>query len=119
MSALAWYARFLLVVIAAQFYAAGLAVFGATSFTSHALIGWSFMALALLLAIWAGLSKSRRTLLPIGVAVLLLAMSQPVIVFGLRPWPAVAAVHPLVGLLLAALLWEISRRAQRVASPTS
>jgi hypothetical protein len=110
--ALALYARFLILVIAAQFYAAGLAIFGATTFVPHAIIGWTFIVLALVLVVAAMVSRSRRVVGWPAVGVLLLAISQPVIVFGLRQWPPVAAVHPVIGVVIAGLLLVISRRAK-------
>ena len=119
MNALTLFARFLILVIAAQFYAAGLAIFGATSFVPHAIIGWTFIVLSLILVLTAMVSRSRRLVAWPASAVLLLAVSQPVIVFGLRQWPAVAAVHPVIGLVIASLLLVITRRAQRGQTPGS
>ena len=116
MKALALYARFLIVVVAVQFYAAGLAIFGATTFVPHATIGWSFIVLSLVLVVWAVASRSRRELAWLSAGVLLLAVSQPVIVFGLRQWPPAAALHPVVGLALVALLLVAAQRASRLHS---
>ena len=113
MKTLALFARFLILVIAAQFYAAGLAIFGATSFVPHAIIGWSFIVLSLVLALTAMVSRSRRMVAWPAAAVLLLAVSQPVIIFGLRQWPAVAAVHPVIGVAIAGLLLIIIRRVDK------
>ena len=110
MRTLAFYARFLIVVIAVQFYAAGLAIFGATSFVPHAILGWTFIVLSLVLVVTAVASKLRNVVVWPAVGVLLLAVSQPVIVFGLRQWPAVAAVHPVIGVVIASLLLVIIRR---------
>jgi hypothetical protein len=111
-NALVWYLRFLVLAIVAQFYAAGLALFGATSFVPHALIGWSFMPLALILVVWSAAAKAKRPILPLALVMFLLVVAQPVIVFGLRRWPAASALHPLVALLIAVLLLELTRRAQ-------
>ena len=116
MKALALYTRLLLVVIAAQFYAAGLAIFGATSFVPHAITGWSFIVLSLVLVVWAMVSRLRRALAWPVIGVLLLAVSQPVIVFGLRQWPPAAALHPVVGLAIALLLVVVTRCANTVAA---
>lgn len=116
MKALAFYSRLLMVVIAAQFYAAGLAIFGATSFVPHAITGWSFIVLSLVLVVWAMVSRSRRALVWPVIGVLLLAVSQPVIVLGLRQWPPAVALHPVVGLAIALLLVVVTRRAKTVAA---
>lgn len=113
MNAFAWYSRLLILAIVAQFYAAGLAIFGATSFVPHALIGWSFLPLASLLVVWSAISKARRPMLRLALVVLVLAAAQPFIIFGLRRWPAASALHPLVALLIAVLLVELTRRTHR------
>jgi hypothetical protein len=114
---LALYPRLLLGVIAAQFYAAGLGLFGATSFVPHAIMGWSFILFSTVLVIAALGSPRRRAYAGLAVGVLLLSVSQPAIVFGLRPWPAAAAIHPLVGLIIAGLLVIMARRADEIARP--
>lgn len=111
MKFLTLYPRILVGLIAAQFYAAGLGLFGATSFVPHAIIGWSFILFSTVLLIAALLSPRRRAFAGLAVVVLLLSVSQPAIVFGLRPWPAAAAIHPLVGLIIAGLLVTMARRA--------
>ena len=111
----ALYPKILIGLIAAQFYAAGLGLFGATTFVPHAIIGWSFILLAMALLFVALVSGRRRTLAGPALAVMLLSVSQPVIVFGLRPWPAAAAFHPVVGLIIVGLLVIIVRRAGEVA----
>jgi hypothetical protein len=108
---LALYPRFLIALIAAQFYAAGLGLFGATSFVPHAIIGWSFILFSTVLLIAALVSPHRRSLAGLALLVLLLSVSQPAIVFGLRPWPAAAAIHPLVGLIIVASLVTMARKA--------
>ena len=117
MSFLALYPRFLIALIAAQFYAAGLGLFGATSFVPHAIIGWSFILLSTVLLIAALVSPHRRSLAGMALSVLLLSVSQPAIVFGLRPWPGAAAIHPVGGLLLVALLVTMARKAGATARP--
>jgi hypothetical protein len=97
-------------VVAAQFYFAGLGVFGATSFTVHALTGWVFILLAVALLVGSLVSKLRRRLAPLAALILLMSIAQPVLALGLRRWPWVAGVHPLVGLGIAALLTILATR---------
>lgn len=111
MTPLSLFTRFLFLVIVAQFYAAGLALFGAASFMPHAVTGWAFILLALVLTIASTVSRARRRLAPLAIAVLLLSAAQPAIALGLRQWPEAAAVHPVVGLAIAGLLITIARRA--------
>lgn len=106
------FATLLLLVVAAQFYFAGLGLFGATSFTLHALTGWVFLLLALALLVASLVSKLRRRLAPLAALILLMSIAQPVLALGLRRWPWVAGLHPLVGLGIAALLTILATRAR-------
>ena len=114
MKFVAVYARILILVIAAQCYAAGLAIFGAASFTVHALTGWAFILLALALAIGSLVSKARRSLAPLAMLILLMSIAQPALALGLRQWPWIAGLHPLVGLMTAGLLIVLARRSGTV-----
>lgn len=111
MTPVSLFARFLFLVTVAQFYAAGLALFGAASFMPHALLGWSFVLLSFALAVAALVSRARKVVAWPAVTIFLLSVAQPAIVFGLRRWPPAAAIHPVVGLVIAGLLITIARRA--------
>ena len=96
--------RWLNVIVAAaaiaQFYSAGLAIFGAMDFVVHARIGWlvqlgSLITTILLLSARVPFRVSRLALL-----ILVLGILQPVFAFGLRFEPALAALHPLNGVVL-------------------
>jgi hypothetical protein len=116
MSALGWYARLLVLVVVAQFYLAGLALFGGSTFVPHAITGWVIILLALSLTIGALMVKARRTLAPLAIGILLLSVGQPAIVLGLRRWPAAAALHPVVGIAIVGLLILFARRARETPS---
>jgi hypothetical protein len=88
------------VAMLAQFYTAGLAVFGAASFTAHARVGWlvqlaSLLTLLLLLAARVPFRVSRWALL-----LFVLGVLQPILAFAFRGTPWAAALHPLNGVVM-------------------
>jgi hypothetical protein len=101
----------ILIAVPLQFYAAGLAVFGASSFAMHSMLGQAMVPLALLSLIASFLSRSAGAS-PWRAAVLLFLMVlQPILAFAPRAsFPAISAVHPVVGLAIAVLAWQIDRR---------
>jgi hypothetical protein len=104
---LAW---LLVLTVVVQFYSAGLGVFGAASFSAHAVIGTlaPIAGLALVIAVLVG--RRGRTLGWAGVGCLALLILQPILVFAVRPQaPAVAALHPVVGVLIGWLALRIAR----------
>ncbi|MGI8688964.1 MAG: DUF6220 domain-containing protein [Thermomicrobiales bacterium] len=108
---LAWV---ILVAVIAQFFFAGLGVFGAAGFGAHKVTGYLVEAASLVLLVLALVgSRGRRT---IGLSALLFALT---VVQGLLPsGPAlVAAFHPLnaVAILLVALV--LARRTAAVDAP--
>src|SRR4051794_15491972 len=111
---LAWVA---FAAVIAQFFLAGLGIFGATSFGAHKIVGYLIELTALLLLLLsfaAGVGRAR-----IGQAAIffLLAFIQPLLPSG-TPW--VAALHPLnaVAILFVAqqLAWPRPLRAARSAT---
>lgn len=96
--------------IALQVYAAGLALFGVTSFMPHATLGYLMIIGALILLVLTALARlPRRTLAWAGLIVVL-AMLQPVLVLVLRSnTPALAALHPMNALLMLTLAIFIGR----------
>lgn len=108
---LAWV---ILVAVIAQFFFAGLGVFGAAGFGAHKMTGYLVEAASLILLILALAGRLGR--MRIGLSALLLALT---IVQGLLPsGPAlVAAFHPLnaVAILLVALM--LARRTTAVDAP--
>ena len=99
-----------LIGVPLQFYAAGLAVFGAASFAMHATLG-QLMIVASLLSFLASLFARRAgasVLRALGLFVFVLI--QPILAFAPRasaPW--LSAVHPVVGLAIGIIAWQIER----------
>ena len=93
-----------------QFYTAGLAVFGAASFTLHARFGWlvlvaSLVTLLLLIASRVSFKVSRLAIL-----LFVLAVLQPVLAFAPRARvPALSALHPVNGLAILAVCMLLER----------
>lgn len=105
-----WTNRAVGVAAIAQFYTAGLAIFGAASFASHAGTGWlvilaSFCTMALLAVARAPFRITRLAIL-----VLVLAVLQPILAFAPRAeYPWVSAFHPVGGLGIVALVILLER----------
>jgi hypothetical protein len=97
-----------------QFFLAGLGVFGAASFGPHktvgkllALVSLILLVLAAILALTGGLSRGR-----VGLAALLLALMvlQWTLVEAFSgSAPAVAALHPVNGLLVLSVAFALAR----------
>ena len=104
------FARLWFVLIVVQFHAAGLANFGAASFTVHAVTGRVFILPSLALTIAALVSKARRQVAWIAAVILVLSALQPAIALGLRQFPWVRALHPVVGLMIGGLLILFAKR---------
>jgi hypothetical protein len=105
---LAWV---LFLTVCAQSYTIGLFLFGVARFQSHATLGLSAIPVGLMLVIsaWGG----RRRGAPLGLSLMAFGglLLQPVLVYFVKPAvPALAALHPLVGVLLVLLAWRIVRR---------
>lgn len=100
--------------IVLQFYFAGLAAFGVTSFVPHAATGWILLLASLLLLIMSAIVRLGRQLILICALLFLAHVLQPVLAFLPRDtMPAVAAVHPVNALVIAGLLSVVLRRAPR------
>src|SRR5262245_41853299 len=98
----------------AQFYFAGLAVFGAASFSMHQRAGWLVQLMSLFTLLL--LLVSRVPIRVSGLALLLftLTMLQPVLAFPVRESaPALAALHPVNGLAILALCMFLDRRLRK------
>jgi hypothetical protein len=114
-----WTNRLALVGTTAQFYTAGLAVFGAASFASHARTGWLVQVASLCTMIFLLVARVPFRLTRLAIVVLLLAILQPVLAFAPRasmPW--LSALHPLNGLAMVAfaliLELRIRKRAEQI-----
>jgi hypothetical protein len=99
-----------------QVYAAGLALFGVTSFMPHAVLGYLMIIGALILVILTAIARLSRRALVFACLILALAILQPVLVLVVRSsTPVLAALHPLNAVLMVALALHISRSSQRPA----
>lgn len=91
-------------------YAAGLGIFGATSFVPHALLGYLMVLGALFLLVLTVLARLPRRAIVLAALVLVLTLLQPVLVLQLRgSAPVLAALHPVNALLIFTLAAWISR----------
>jgi energy-coupling factor transporter transmembrane protein EcfT len=101
-----------------QVYAAGLALFGVTSFMPHAILGYLMIIGALFLVILTAVAKLPRRALMFSFIILSLAILQPVLVLVLRSSsPAIAAMHPLNAVLMIGLAVLIARNSGRSQGP--
>lgn len=96
--------------IGLQVYAAGLALFGVTSFMPHAVLGYLMIIGALILVILTAMARLPRRALMCALLILALAILQPILVLILRASsPAIAAMHPLNAVLMIGLAMLILR----------
>jgi hypothetical protein len=103
-----------LAAVALQVYAAGLALFGATSFVPHAILGYLLILGALVLLGLTAAARLPRRATVLAVLILAVTALQPVLALGLRGRaPALAALHPLNALLIVALAAWIARSTQK------
>jgi hypothetical protein len=95
----------------AQFYTAGMAVFGAASFSMHARVGWLVQLGSLLTTVTLLAARTPFRTSRFAILILLLAILQPVLAFAVRPRaPELAALHPVNGVILLALCLLLERR---------
>ena len=106
-----WLAWLTLAGFVVQFYLAGLALFGASTFELHRALGYLLVLPVLLLVVLALVRRQRRLIgLTAGLIVLIVVQ---VLLPGLRtsvPW--LSALHPLNGIALMGLTATIARAAQ-------
>jgi hypothetical protein len=103
-----------LVSVGLQVYAAGLALFGVTSFVPHAILGYLMIIGAILLFVLTAIARLSRPALVYAALIVAIAFLQPVLVLVVRTTtPALAALHPLNALLMLTLAMLISRSTQQ------
>ena len=102
--------------VALQVYMMGLALFGVTSFTPHALLGYGMILGAAILTVLTVSARLPRRAQLLALAVLLLTILQPVLVLALRGAPLLAALHPLNALAIFALAATVARSTVKPAS---
>ena len=104
----------ILVGVPLQFYAAGLAVFGASSFRMHSIVGQAMVPLSLLSLIGAIVGRRAGARPSLAALLLALVALQPVLAFAPRAsFPAISAIHPVVGLLIGIVAWRAARGGKR------
>jgi hypothetical protein len=112
---LAW---LMIAAVVSQFYTAGLGIFGGASFIPHRVLGSASALIALLLLVVVVVARRGRETSLYAVGCTLLTILQPVLVFVVRPrLPELAAVHPVVGLLIGVLAWRIASRTAGRSQP--
>jgi hypothetical protein len=100
-----------LLLVPVQFFAAGLAVFGASSFRMHQQVGWLMQLLALLSFVVSILARKRGASVLRAFVLLLFMILQPVLAFVPRAsMPELSALHPVVGLAIGVVAWQIEVR---------
>ena len=102
-----------------QFFLAGLGIFGAESFSAHESVGYALHGITLLvfLAALAGPRTGRD--LGLGLALLVIATVQVYLPELRGDAPGIAALHPVVALLILGLASHIGSRylARRGSTP--
>src|SRR5688572_18229763 len=105
-----------LAALALQFYAAGLAVFGVTTFVPHALLGYGLVLGAITLATLTSVARLPRQTVLLAMALVPLSILQPLLALLPRvAAPAVSALHLVNALLIALIAAIIARRSRPVA----
>jgi len=106
-SGLAWLALALGVL---QFFLAGLGIFGASSFAAHEGVGYTFHTIAVVVFLLALAGPRTGPDIGMGALFAILATVQIYLPELRGDAPELAAVHPLLALLLLGLAAHIGRR---------
>ena len=102
-----------LAALAIQFYAAGLAVFGVTTFTTHALLGYGLVIGALTLATLTAAARMPRRLIARTAALVPLSILQPILALAPRvDVPALSALHTVNALLIVLVAASVARESR-------
>jgi hypothetical protein len=102
-----------LVTIAIQFYAAGLAAFGVTTFMPHALLGYGLVIGAITLASLTAAARLPRRLVMRAAALVPLTILQPVLALVPRvDAPALSALHTVNALLIVLVAASVARESR-------
>ena len=96
-------------LVALQFFLAGLGMFGASDFTSHAINGTLLLLVALVLVVLAAVGRLGRQAVTLSVLVLFLAALQHVLPALRDGAPVVAALHPVNALVLLVIGYAVAR----------
>jgi hypothetical protein len=93
-----------------QFFLAGLGIFGATSFDAHESVGYILHGITLIVFLLAIAGPRTGRDIGMGLALLLIATLQVYLPDARDDAPAIAALHPLVALLIMGLASHIGAR---------
>jgi hypothetical protein len=105
-----------LAALAIQFYAAGLAAFGATTFMPHALLGYGLVIGATTLATLTAAARMPRRLVLRAAALVPLSVLQPVLALVPRvDLPALSALHTVNALLIVFVAASVARESRPTA----
>lgn len=105
-----WLTRILIAGIVLQFYFAGLAAFGATSFEPHAAAGYALILGSVILAVLAAVGRMGGRVVGQSWALAIFAFLQPTLAFAPRgSAPAVSALHVVNALVLLVLCLRLLR----------
>ncbi|MGH3031444.1 MAG: DUF6220 domain-containing protein [Gaiellaceae bacterium] len=94
-----------------QFFLAGLAVFGDTSFDLHSVLGFILGIASIVLLVVALVGRLPRTLLLL--TVLLVGLNVLQLVLANVDLSEVAALHPVNGVAIVFLAYELTQRSRR------
>lgn len=101
----------LVALVVIQFYTAGLGMFGGASFSGHRVVGSGSALIALLLLVVVLVARRGREISLYALGCTILSVLQPVLIFVVRPRsPELAAIHPVVGMLIGVLAWLVATR---------
>lgn len=100
-----------LAALALQFYVAGLALFGATGFVPHALLGYGLVLGAVTLTVLTVAARFPARTSWMAASLIVLTLLQPVLALALRASaPSLAALHTLNALLIFSLAIFVAQR---------
>lgn len=106
-----WTNRLVAAAAIAQFYTAGLAIFGVSSFAAHQGGGWLAQVLSLLTTIALLLARVPFRITQFAILMFILTILQPVLAFGVRQnFPELSALHPVNGIAILAVSILLERR---------
>lgn len=114
--ALAW---LIMILIVTQIYFAGMALFGAESWTFHFALGSSIWLSSPLLLIVALIGRLGRRIVGLSALLLVLTTVQIALPMFRLSAPFVAAFHPLNAMVLMILAYVMARKPSRLVAPTS
>ena len=93
-----------------QFFLAGLGIFGASSFAAHESVGYTLHGITLLVLLLAIAGPRTGRDIGMGVVLLVIATLQIYLPDARGDAPAIAALHPVVALVILGLATHIGGR---------